>query len=139
MQLTNDLKHTGHRSPLTSADHRNSSQAGSVKNWRKLRADLSLWRGGYGQLPELLAAFPSKDLHTTHCTISYLCSQQKWRQRSSSSCVFFFLTHSAVETSPNCAVVPRSPPSARPGASSGLQAPLFGKEIREKREERVTR
>lgn len=43
MKLTDNLQQKGAR-PLTSADHRKSSPAGSVKNG-KLRADLSLWRG----------------------------------------------------------------------------------------------
>lgn len=58
--ITDNLKQKGAR-PLTSADHRNSSQAGSVKNCRKAPCRSQSIEGGkYGQLSEPLVGFPSK-------------------------------------------------------------------------------
>lgn len=74
-------------------------------------------------------------INTPQWNISYLYSEQKWRKRSSSSCV---LTHSAVETGPNCAVVFRSLRQTKCQLRAPISATVFGMKSG-KREERVTR
>lgn len=89
------LKRKGAR-PLTSADHRNSSQAAVGENWRKAPCGSQSIEGGYGQLPEILAAFPSKK--GLHPSPDYFIPRFKGKVKKNGRSSSGVLTHSVVES-----------------------------------------
>lgn len=129
--------------PLTSADHKNSSQAGVEKTVGKASCGSQSIGQGYGEQPEPLDAFPLKMcLHpSADYFIPLLAAKVK---KTELPCLRFNSLGGGDESKLRwlpLAFLPSFRPSARPGASSALQAPLqsSGKKKSGKREERVTR
>lgn len=114
MEIIGNLKQKGAH-PLTSADHRNSSQAGPVENWRKGPCGsqcrgIRTAAGAPRRVSIRIGLHPSPDYFIPLFTAKVKKTE------------LLFLRF--LETSPNCAVVFLPPPSVRPGASSGLRPPL---------------